>query len=90
MNQRINVGRVGIRKCPTCGRRVPNHRHHYTLKEVMRLREALEFYADPETYHAMLCQFDYPAGGFESDFDEDPDYGRPMPGKRAREALIGK
>lgn len=54
------------------------------------LIDALAFYADPETYHACSFLFDRPTGGFDEDFDEDhghPDYGRPMPGKRARTAL---
>lgn len=55
-----------------------------------KLREALEFYADPETYHAITFMIDPPCGGFEDDFDEDHGdefYDRPMPGKRARAAL---
>lgn len=54
------------------------------------LIEALGFYADPETYHACGFMFDRPTGGFDEDFDEDhghEDYDRPMPGKKAREAL---
>jgi len=61
-------------------------------KEIERLRDALEFYADPTTYHATSIMFDPPCGEFQEDFDEDYvcydfDYGRPMPGKRARQAL---
>ena len=53
-----------------------------------RLREALEFYADPGTYHACSFIFDPPTGGFDDDFDEGHDgYDRPMPGKCARAAL---
>ena len=50
---------------------------------------ALQFYADPETYHACLFMFDPPTGGFDGDFDEahGGEYDRPMPGKLARETL---
>jgi hypothetical protein len=53
--------------------------------ELARLREALEFYADPDTYFAVGFMFDPPTGDFADDFD-DTDLGR-KPGKRAREAL---
>jgi hypothetical protein len=52
--------------------------------------EALEFYADPENYHAILIMPDRPGGAFADDFSTDhghPDYDRPMPGKTARAAL---
>ena len=55
-----------------------------------KLREALEFYADPENYHAIGFRFDRPCGGFADDFSEDHGhdfYDRPMPGKLARETL---
>src|SRR3989304_3873400 len=58
--------------------------------EIERLREALEFYADPENYHAIAFLGDAPCGDFAADFDEDhghPDYDRGMPGRRARSAL---
>lgn len=51
---------------------------------------ALEFYGNPETYHAVAFFFDSPTGGFDRDFDDDHGddfYDRPMPGKLAREAL---
>jgi len=57
-----------------------------------QLGDALEFYADPGTYHAISFMFDPPCGGFDTDFDEehgDKFYERPMPGKRARKALEG-
>ena len=58
--------------------------------EVERLREALEFYADPETYFAILIVPDRPAGAFADDFDgvclDDYD-DIPRPGARARRAL---
>lgn len=56
--------------------------------ENARLREALEFYADPGSYHACSFIFDPPTGGFDDDFDEGHEgYERPMPGKCARAAL---
>lgn len=54
--------------------------------------DALEFYADPDSYFAISILADRPAGAFADDFSEDDwtrecDFDRPMPGKRAREAL---
>lgn len=56
------------------------------------LIEALGFYGNPETYHACMFMFDPPTGGFDEDFGDPeehghPAYGRPMPGKKAREAI---
>lgn len=54
------------------------------------LIEALEFYADPATYHALSVWADPPCGDFVNDYSEDHGddfYDRPMPGKTAREAL---
>lgn len=55
--------------------------------------EALNFYADPDSYFAILFMPDRPAGEFADDFsnaDHLAEYGpydRVMPGKRAREVL---
>lgn len=64
------------------------------LDENDRLREALEFYADPDTYFAIAVFADAPCGDFADDFEElDGDLGHPgggawvKPGKRARAAL---
>lgn len=54
------------------------------------LIEALKFYADPETYHAIFIVPDNPAGAFAEDFSADHGdafYDRPMPGATARAAL---
>jgi len=56
------------------------------------LEAALEFYANPETYHAIAMLGDRPCGEFADDFSEDEwtkesGYDRPMPGKIARAAL---
>lgn len=48
--------------------------------------EALEFYADPETYVAIGFLADRPAGAFMDDFDDTGELGL-RPGKRARAAL---
>lgn len=63
--------------------------HHAMCAEIDRLRDALEFYADPETYFAVAFRFDPPTGGFDDDFDEEHggDFDRPMPGKLARATL---
>lgn len=55
-----------------------------------RYREALEMYANPDFYYACAFHFDRPTGGFDEDFEYNKEYGRPMPGKRAREALKNK
>lgn len=55
-----------------------------------RLREALSFYASPDTYAAIAVFPDPPCGDFMEDFSEDEfteGYGRPMPGATARRAL---
>lgn len=52
--------------------------------------EALQFYADPENYHAMSFLADRPAGGFADDFNRNHGhefYDRPMPGKLARATI---
>ena len=49
--------------------------------------DALQAYADPESYHAIAVVADRPAGAFADDFSKDhghPHYDRPMPGKLAR------
>lgn len=52
-----------------------------------RYREALEFYADPETYFAIGFFPDPPCGEFMDDFEDvGPQLGS-KPGKRARRAL---
>ena len=58
---------------------------HSRAAEIKRLREALEFYADPNTYMAVAFIADPPAGPFVDDFSDDHGnefYDRPMPGKR--------
>lgn len=60
------------------------------IKTIEEMTAALEFYADPGTYHACGFFFDRPTGGFDEDFSEDhgdPFYDRPMPGKLARQVL---
>ncbi len=60
------------------------------LREKLEMAmEALEFYADEETYHACAFLFDRPTGGFDEDFSKEDgsEYDRPMPGKLARAAL---
>lgn len=59
------------------------------------LNEALQFYADPNSYFAIGVFADRPAGEFADDFSDADDwptvdfpYERPMPGARARAALI--
>lgn len=61
-------------------------------RKIEKLEAALNFYADPETYHACTFLFDRPTGGFDDDFSDDhghEDYDRPMPGTIARDALKG-
>jgi hypothetical protein len=54
-------------------------------QEGERVREALEFYANPETYLAIGFFPDPPCGEFMDDFDETAEGLKP--GKRARAAL---
>ena len=52
--------------------------------------QALAFYADPDSYAAILFIPDRPCGEFADDFSDDHGFGqydRPMPGKLARETL---
>ena len=56
-------------------------------KERDALREALDFYADPQTYLAIGFLPDPPCGEFMEDWsDTGPEWGW-RPGKRARKAL---
>ena len=62
------------------------------IKEIQKLRGALEFYAEPDNYFATSFLFDPPCGAFREDFNEDRwvkfrNFNRPMPGSRARKAL---
>lgn len=56
--------------------------------ENARLRDALQFYANPETYFGCYFEFYEPEGGLYDDFYEHPDstLGE-KPGKRALNAL---
>lgn len=57
---------------------------------IVRYERALEFYANPNTYYAVMFVWDPPCGAFIEDFSEDhgePFYDRPMPGKTARATL---
>jgi len=63
---------------------------HQAEKRITAAGEALAFYADAETYHAIAFLPDYPCGEFIDDFSEDhgdEHYDRPMPGKRARDCI---
>ncbi len=61
-------------------------------KEVIGiLLDAVKFYADPESYHAIMFVPDRPAGRFADDFERDHGhtfYEREMPGKYARDAIM--
>lgn len=56
-------------------------------RQVEALREALSFYANPETYFAIAFMGDSPHGDFLDDFEDVPGFGAEKPGKRARAAL---
>lgn len=66
-------------------------------KREAALREALSFYADPESYFAIALWTDPPCGEFADDLDESykdmPEFETNMegerPGARARKALAG-
>ncbi len=59
-------------------------------EKIAVLTEALEFYADPDSYFGVGFLIDPPCGEFVDDFSDDfkfNQYGRPMPGKCARAVL---
>ena len=70
-------------------------------KVLETLLEALDFYANPDTYWACSFIFDRPTGGFDDDFSDHKEYGdfldgntpdcyyedRERPGMAARKAL---
>jgi len=57
--------------------------------QIEQLTDALYFYADADTYFAVAFGFDPPCGDFADDFEFNAEYGREMPGERARAALSG-
>ena len=60
-------------------------------EKIAKLVEALEFYAEPQNYHAIGFIADLPCGDFIEDFKEqdwDALYDRPMPGHLARKTLV--
>lgn len=69
-----------------------NETREAVIARVSAVVEALEFYADPDSYFAIAFMFDRHCGEFADDFDEEFDqelfdYGRPMPGAKARKTL---
>lgn len=84
------AGKGGTQDCLCGGSGHAKDAAVYLQKRLLRAEEALDFYADPENYHAISFLLDRPCGGFADDFSEDHghgDYERPMPGKLAREVL---
>jgi hypothetical protein len=59
----------------------------YLQRRLLRAEEALDFYADPDTYFACAFLFDPPCGAFHEDFSRVEGDTTDRPGKRAREAL---
>ena len=57
------------------------------LKQIVKLEEALRFYADPETYLGIAFFGDPPCGEFLDDFSETNVQLGSKPGKLARETL---
>lgn len=56
-----------------------------TTEQIEKLLDALCFYADPDTYFAIMIMTDPPCGEFSEDFEEiDEGY---RPGKLARKVL---
>ena len=59
-------------------------------KIISDLIEGLNFYADPDTYFAIMILSDPPCGEFYYDFSDDHksnQYDNPMPGKLARKVI---
>lgn len=87
--------------CPRCGRQAASccgkdYAERVTSLEAERdkwhdiainLAEAVAFYADPDSYFALMITADRPCGAFADDVSEDETYGRHMPGAKARAAL---
>jgi hypothetical protein len=60
-------------------------------EKIQKLKDALHFYADPDSYFAIGFLADRPCGGFMDDFCDKHgigQYDRPMPGKLARKTLL--
>ncbi len=83
-------------ECVHCAGRDTDTEHwktceaHPARKVIERLREALEFYADPDTYFAWAFMGDPPCGDFGKDFSDAVDSSgleKCKPGKRARAVL---
>ncbi len=75
---------------PECGCKRKRCLYPKLFARALALWDALEFYANPQSYHAMSFIADRPAGEFADDFSEDHGdefYDRAMPGKRARAVL---
>lgn len=59
----------------------------YLQKRLLRAEEALNFYADPDTYFACAFLFDPPCGALREDFSLVEGDTMERPGKLAREVL---
>jgi hypothetical protein len=62
----------------------------FLLRLLEGYEEAVDFYANPESYHGIGFMVDPPAGEFADDVSnhQHPAYPRPMPGAKARRALM--
>ena len=90
VGQHTNGGCKCLQGLPTKKRLEVEKKLHQQNKMIVELVEALQFYANPGTYHAVTVLADSPCGDFVNDFsDEHGDdlYERSMPGKLARHAL---
>ena len=56
-------------------------------EKIEKLSDTLLFYADPDSYFAIMFIPDSPCGGFMDDFSHDEQYDRGIPGKLARKVL---
>lgn len=57
------------------------------ITHLNELSEAVAFYADPETYHAISFISDSPCGEFSNDLSNNNYYDYPKPGKLGRYVL---
>ncbi len=86
---------LGIPKSPDYGWITGDHTGFTLVMELAKkfkaLEEALEFYADPDSYFAIGIFPDRPCGPFADDTGDDHggDYERPMHGDYARRVLAG-
>ena len=81
---------AGLKSVEDATRTAPGDGSQHDTKKLDEAKEIIRFYANPETYHALVFMGDSPCGAFADDFSDDHGdevYDRKMPGARARSFL---